>query len=76
MDWNSETNTRHSFCLMLADTLCVPSMRRILFVCSFLRLDKLGDPYSFGSGLFRLMLESHIVDNGILHDGLCKLNVN
>lgn len=41
----------------------------------FFKLDKLGYCCSFGNRLFHLTFESRVVGDGILRDGLYRLNV-
>lgn len=62
------------FELVLKDTFYVPSFRRNLISVSC--LDRLGFQFIFYDGKINLMLNSQVVGNGILLDGLYKLSLD
>ena len=60
--------------LDLFETLYVPSIYRSLVYLS--KLDVVGYYFRFGDGCFSLYKHTCMIELGILHDGLCKLNLD
>ena len=62
-----------NYVIVLDDIFYVPFMRRALI--SIFILDKRGYSFTFGNEKFELSLNSYIIGDGYLSNGLYRLNV-